>query len=95
LGEKCTVFYDSDDRLIRIERMDMGTGLKNILYYSYNENGFPEHYSVDYLVGLDIYGKNPKQDIYYKYDRKGNWTRMYWNSGENTRVEVRRNIQYR
>lgn len=95
LGEKCTLTYDSSGLLTRIERLDLGTGLKNILYYTYNKLGFAEHYSVDYLVGLDIYGKNPKQDIFYKYDRRGNWILMYWNSDNKTRVEVRRSIRYR
>lgn len=94
-GEKCELFYDSDDRLIRIERKDMGSDLKTVLYYTYNSNGFLDHYSVDFLVGLPVYGKNPKQDIYYKCDTRGNWVRKYWLSGTKKLVEAKRIIKYK
>lgn len=94
-GEKCDLFYDSANRLIRIERNDIETDLKTVLYYTYNSKGFLEHYSVDFLVGLPVYGKNPKQDIYYKCDSRGNWVRKYWLSGTKKRVEAKRSIKYK
>lgn len=94
-GEKCELFYDSAGRLIRIERNDIETDLKTVLYYTYNRNGFLDHYSVDFLVGLPVYGKNPKQDIYYKCDTRGNWVRKYWLSGKKKFVEAKRSIKYK
>lgn len=94
-GEKCELFYDSADRLMRIERNDIESDLKTVLYYTYNNNGFLDHYSVDFLVGLPVYGKNPKQDIYYKCDSRGNWVRKYWLSGTKKLVEAKRIIKYK
>ncbi len=94
-GEKCELFYDSAGRLIRIERTDIESNLKTVLYYIYNNNGFLDHYSVDFLVGLPVYGKNPKQEIYYKCDARGNWVKKYWLSGKKKLVEAKRVISYR
>jgi hypothetical protein len=94
-GEECELFYDTADRLIRIERKDIESDLKTVLYYTYNNSGFLDHYSVDFLVGLPVYGKNPKQDIYYKCDTHGNWVRKYWLSGEKKLVEAKRIIKYK
>ncbi len=94
IGEKCTLHYDSSGNLIRIERNDMATGLKTILDYTYNDQGSVDHFSVDYLVGLDKYGENKKQEIYYKYDKQGNWIRKYWNTGSRNRLEAKRKYIY-
>lgn len=94
-GETCELFYDGDEHLIRIERKDMDANLKTVLNYSHNAKGFMDHYSVDFLIGLPIYGKNLKQDIYYKYDSHGNWIRKYRLSGGKKRVEAKRTIKYK
>jgi hypothetical protein len=94
-GERCELIYDGAGRLIRIERKDIETELKTVLNYTYNPHGFLDHYSVDFMVGLPVWGKNPKQDIYYKFDRQGNWVRKYWYSGKKRYLEVRRIIKYK
>lgn len=94
-GEKCELFYDSADRLVRIERTDIESNLKTVLYYVYNNSGFLDHYSVDFLVGLPVYRNNPKQEIYYKCDNRGNWVKKYRLSGKKKLVEAKRKISYR
>lgn len=94
-GETCRLIYDQNGRLVRIERKDIESELKTVLDYNYNRMGFLDHYSVDFMVGLPIYGKNPKQDIYYKCDKHGNWIRKYWLSNGKKLVEARRIIKYR
>jgi hypothetical protein len=94
-GEKCELFYDSVGRLIRIERIDIELNLKTVLDYTYNSMGFLDHYSVDFLVGLPFYGKNPKQDIYYKCDSHGNWVKKYWLADKKKLIEAKRIIKYK
>lgn len=94
-GEKCNLYYDSSGKLIRIDRIDMASGFKTEIHYSYDDQGLVSHYSVDFLVELQEYGKNQIQDISYKYDSHGNWTQMYWRSGKKNRLEAKRDIEYR
>ncbi len=94
-GERCELFYDSAGRIVKIERNDIGSNLKTELLFTLNANGFLDHYSVDLLVGLPVYGKNPKQDIYYKCDRHGNWVKKYRLSGEKKNIEAKRRIKYK
>lgn len=94
-GETCELIYDKKNNLVRIIRKDIVSDLKTILNYSYNEKGYINHYSVDFMVGLPIYGKNPKQDIFYVCDRQGNWVRKYYLAGKKKYVEARRIIKYR
>jgi hypothetical protein len=93
--EKCDLFYNSSGNLIRIERIDIASGFKTAIYYSYNDKGLVSNYSVDFLVELQEYGKNQIQDIIYNYDKQGNWTRMYWKSGNKNRLDSKRDIEYR
>lgn len=94
-GEKCTLFYDSSEHLIRIERTDIDSDLTTTLNYSYNNQGFVAHYSVAFLAGLQEYGKEDKsQEIFYDYDAKGNWIKMYTKVGEKLRLEAKRSIKY-
>jgi hypothetical protein len=93
--EKCSLFYNSSGQIIRIERKNMDTGLTTTLNYFYNDKGFVDHYSVDYLADLIEYGsKNQPQEIYFKYDRKGNWIKRYWKSDKESRLEAKRKISY-
>jgi hypothetical protein len=93
--EKCSLYYNSSGQIIRIERKDIETGLTTILYYSYNEKGFIDHYSVDFLVGLEEYGsKNQTPEIYYNYDKYGNWIKMYWKFGDKPLLKAKRSIKY-
>ena len=94
-GERVELFYDQAGRLIRIERKDINSEFKTVLNYTLTPNGFLDHYSVDFLVGLPIYGRNPKQDIYYKCDKQGNWVRKYWLAGDKRLMEAKRKIKYR
>jgi len=94
-AEQCSLYYDSSGKLIRFERKDLETGFATILYYYYNNQGLLDHYSVDYLVGLSEYGmKNQTQDVYFKYDKQGNWIKKYVKSGKKNRLEAKRRIKY-
>jgi hypothetical protein len=94
--EKCSLFYNSSGQLIRIERKNIETDLTTILYYIYNNQGFIDHYSVDYLSGLSEFGKkNKNQEIYYTYDQMGNWTMMYRKLEKKNQIEAKRKIRYR
>lgn len=94
-GEKCSLFYNTAGKLIRMERQDVISGFKTILYYNYNRRGAVYHFSIDYLVGLRNDQNTQKQDVYYKYDRRGNWTHRYWVAEKKRRLEDRRKIKYR
>jgi hypothetical protein len=93
-GEKCTLFYGPSHRLLRLERKDVATGLKTILYYHYNKRGFVNRFSVDYMVGLRNNQNTNREDIHYKYDLRGNWIRRYWIADNKKRLEDRRKIKY-
>jgi len=94
-SEKCSVFYNSAGQIIRIESQDTSTGLSNSFNYFYNDKGFLDHYSIEYLVGLSEYGKKDEsQAIYLKTDHQGNWTEMYLNSGTKKLLLAKRTIRY-
>jgi hypothetical protein len=93
-GEICSLIYNPEGRLMRIERKDIVTGFRTILYYNYNRRGMVNHFTIDYLVGLRNDQNTQKQDIYYKYDRRGNWTRRYWVADKKRRLEDKRKIKY-
>lgn len=95
VGETCELVYDKKNNLERIIRKDIVSDLKTILNYSYTDKGFINHYSVDFMVGLPVYGNNPKQDIFYICDKRGNWVRKYYLAGKKKYVEARRTIKYR
>ena len=94
-GENCNLYYDASGKLIRTERKDQISGFKTIIEYFYNAKGLLSHYSVDFLIELQEKGKIQIQDIYYKYDKHGNWIRKYWESGNKKRLETKRKISYR
>ena len=94
-GENCDLFYDSSGKLIRTERKDRTSGFKTVIQYFYNGKGLVSHYSVDFLTELQEFGKNQIQDIYFKYDKHGNWIRKYWKTGKKNRLEAKRSIKYR
>lgn len=95
-GEKFCLYYDNSGKLMRVERKDMDSGFKTAFQYFYNENGFLSRYSIDFLVELQEYGKkNQIQDIYYNYDKYGNWNQTYRKSGKKNLVEAKRIITYR
>jgi YD repeat-containing protein len=93
-GEKCSLTYDNLGRLIRMERQDVATNFKTILYYDYNRRGRVSRFSIDYLVGLRNDQNTQRQIINYKYDRRGNWNKRYWISDKNRRLEDKRKIRY-
>jgi len=93
-GEMCSLVYDNSGRLVRMERKDNATGFKTILYYYYNKRGFVNRFSIDYLVGLRNDQNTRRQDVHYKYDRRGNWVRRYWVTENKRRLEDKRKIRY-
>lgn len=94
-GEKCSLFYNGRGKLIRLERQDIVSGFKTILYYNYNRRGRMNHFSIDYLVGLRNDQNTQQQHIYYKFDRRGNWTHRFWLADKKRRLEDKRKIKYR
>jgi len=93
-GEKCNLQYDQNGRLIKIERKDISSGFTNSIHYTYNDKGCVDRYSIDLLTEVQEYGKKQVQEIYFKYDRQGNWTRMYANSGDRPKLQAKRAIRY-
>ena len=93
-GEKCSLIYNASDQLIRMERKDIASGLKTVLYYHYNKRGFVNRFSIDYLVGLRKDQNTQRQVINYKYDRRGNWIKRYWIADNKRRLEDKRKIKY-
>jgi hypothetical protein len=94
-GEKCSLFYDNEGRLIRLERKDIVSDFKTVIDYNYNEHGLIMRYAIDYLLGFREYEKNPKQDIFFKFDNNGNWTRKYLVTDDKKRLESKRLISYK
>ncbi len=94
-GEKCDLFYDPSGRLIRIERKGIALNFNTILYYNYNNRGFANHFSIDYLVGLRNDQNKQRQENYFRYDRHGNWTKRYWITDNKKRMEAKRKIKYK
>jgi len=93
-GERCSLFYDESGKLARMERQDIVSGYKTILYYNYNKRGLVNHFTIDYLIGLRKNQNKTKQDILYKYDRRGNWTKRYWMADQKMRLGDKRKIKY-
>jgi hypothetical protein len=95
-GERFSLFYNAQNQLIRIERKDPVLNLKTFLYYEYDSHGLMHHFSIDYLVGLRNYDANQKQEVFYKYDRRGNWTKRYYRISDKKKgLEAKRLIKYR
>ena len=93
-GEKCLLNYDSSGRLKRIDRKDLSSGFTTSIHYYLNEKGRVGHYSIDLMTEIQEYGRKQIQDIYFKYDKRGNWTRMYRKSGRKINLEAKRTIKY-
>jgi hypothetical protein len=93
-GEKCLLNYDSKGRLKRIDRKDISSGFTTSIQYYFNKKDLVEHYSIDLLTEIQEYGRKQIQDIYFKYDKRGNWTRMYRKSGRKNQLEAKRTIRY-
>ena len=75
--EKCKLFYSSNGRLSRIDRIDQQSGYTTTISYSYDGQGFVSYFSVDFLVELQEYGKTQVQYVYFTNDKYGNWTKTY------------------
>jgi len=93
-GEKCLLNYESSGRLKRIDRKDISSGFTTSIQYYFNGRGLIEHYSIDLMTEIQEYGRRQIQDIYFKYDNRGNWTRMYRKIGRKNNLEAKRTIRY-
>ena len=93
-GEKCLLTYDSSGRLKRIDRKDISSGFTTTIQYYYNGKGQVSHYSIDLLTEIQEYGRTQIQNLYFKYDNRGNWTRMYRKVGKKNNLEAKRTIRY-
>lgn len=93
--EECKLQYNSSGRLIQIDRKDISSGFSTSIHYHFNTRGLVDHYSIDLLTEVQEYGKTQILDVYFKYDRRGNWTRMYRKSAKKSQLEARRKIYYR
>ena len=92
--EKCNLFYDASGRLIRTERKYIELNLKTVIYYSYNSRGLIDHCTISYLVGLRNDQNKQNQDIFYKYDSRGNWVKRFYLIDGKRKLEARRSIKY-
>lgn len=93
-GEKCLLTYDSSGKLKRIDRKDISSGFTSTIQYHYNGKGQVSNYSIDLLTEIQEYGRNQIQNLYFKYDNRGNWTRMYRKMGKKNNLEAKRTIRY-
>jgi len=93
-GEKCTLIYSPKGQLEQILRKDISSGFSTSIRYFYNTKGWIDHYSIDLMAEIQEYGREQIQEIYFKCDRHGNWTRMYWKSGKTKQLEAKRTIRY-
>jgi len=93
-GEECLLNYDSKGRLKQIDRKDISSGFTTTIQYYYNGKGQIAHYSIDLLTEIQEYGRKQIQNIYFKYDNRGNWIRMYRKSGRKNIPEAKRTIRY-
>lgn len=93
-GEKCTLIYSPEGRLEQILRKDISSGLSTSICYFYSTKGSIDHYSIDLMSEIQEYGREQIQEIYFKCDNRGNWTRMYWKLGKKNRLEAKRTIRY-
>lgn len=93
-GEKCTLIYSDKGKLEQILRKDISSGFSTSIRYFYNTKGWIDHYSIDLMSEIQEYGREQLQEIYFKCDRRGNWTRMYWKSGKTKQLEAKRTIRY-
>jgi hypothetical protein len=94
-AEECLLTYDESDRISRIDRKDISSGFSSTIQYFYNANNQVSHYSIDLITEIQQYGKKQIQDIYFKYDSRGNWTRMYRKSYKRVNLEAKRTIRYK
>lgn len=92
--EACTLTYDKSGRLSVINRTDVASGFNTVIRLHYNGRSRVDRYSVDLLTELQEAGKKQVQDIYYKYDRHGNWKRMYRGAGKKKQMEAKRKNKY-
>lgn len=92
--ESCKLAYDNSGRLSEITRTDVSSGFNTIIRLYYNQRGLVDRYSVDLLSELQEIGEKQLQDIYYRYDRRGNWKRMYRGSGAQKQLEAKRKNKY-
>lgn len=93
-GERCLLNYNSSGRVKRIDRKDISSGFTTTIQYYYNGKGQVVHYSIDLLTEIQEFGKQQIQNIYFKYDNRGNWTRMFRKSGKRINLEAKRTIRY-
>lgn len=93
-AELCTLKYNNRGNPELLIRKDLSSGISTTIRYYYNGAGWIDHYSIDLMSEIREYGREQIQEIYFKCDRHGNWTRMYWKSGEKKLLEAKRIIRY-
>jgi hypothetical protein len=47
------------------------------------------------MVGLRNDQNKQRQENFFKYDRRGNWTKKYWIVDDKKLLEARRKIRYK
>lgn len=92
--EKISLRYDVSGNLEKIARKDLSSGLTSEIYLQYDKKGFLNQYSFDFLVEIQQYNKAQPQDVYYKTDRYGNWTRKYLIFNQKYTLQTKRRIRY-
>lgn len=92
--EKINLAYDSAGNMERIERKDLSSGFTSVISCQYDGKGNLYKYSIDFLVEIQEYKKYQPQDVYYKYDRHGNWIRKYLKFDKSYNLQTKRRISY-
>jgi len=93
-GEKFTIKYNFIGEIVEIERKDLSSGFRTEMKFSYNNQGGIEKSAIDFLTDIQEYNRSQLQEVLYKCDRKGNWTRKYVKAGEEFVLSAKRKIKY-
>ena len=94
-GERFNLRYNALGKIDQIERINLASGFRTVMNYSYNNHGWIEKSTIDLLTDVQEYKKTQLQEITYKCDREGNWIKRYMETGTKTNLDATRKITYR
>lgn len=93
-SEDFAILHARSGEITQIERTSLVSGFRTLMKYQYNNRGSIEKSSTDFLADLQEYKKTQIQEVRYKCDRQGNWTKKYLKSGDDWMLSSRRKIKY-
>lgn len=92
--EKCIIEYNDLQKPVQITRIDLNSELSIKIFYTYNPENYLSQYSIDFLTEIQEYKKTQIQEIFFEYDKHGNWIKMFKLKDGKNIPEVRRKILY-